>query len=150
MARRILAEFPPGCPHAGGVGRCSRPTSPTKLGVPMGARLAGAAAREPGNPDPLQRRELYNGRAAPVPRYTGPEGLIRLHQDDGELLLDLPAATEAVVPQRPHTRVRLIFGPNGPRTSHGDGHKCQVPGVQADLARPAAATTDGSAIDRRK
>jgi len=36
------------------------------------------------------------------PRYTGPEGLIRLHQDDGELVLDLPATAEAVVPQQPH------------------------------------------------
>ena len=26
---------------------------------------------------------------------------IRLHQQDGQLLLDLPAATEATVPQRP-------------------------------------------------
>ena len=43
----------------------------------------------------------YNGEPRQFPRYVSPEGQIRLHQQDGQLLLDLPAATEATVPQRP-------------------------------------------------
>ena len=42
-----------------------------------------------------------NGGPRQFPRYVSPDGQIRLHQQDGQLLLDLPAATEATVPQRP-------------------------------------------------
>ena len=71
---------------------------------------------------------FYNGEPRQFPRYTGLEGLIRLHQDDGKLFLDLPKA-EAVAPQRLHlVGLILVLGPNGPRTSHGDGHKRQFRG----------------------
>ena len=43
----------------------------------------------------------HNGEPRQFPRYVSPEGQIRLHQQDGQLLLDLPAATEATVLQRP-------------------------------------------------
>jgi hypothetical protein len=67
----------------------------------MGARLAG---QRPGV------REIrisyvgggfYNGGPRPFARRADSQGKIRLYQHDGELVLDLPLATEAVVPQRP-------------------------------------------------
>jgi hypothetical protein len=45
---------------------------------------------------------FYNCEPRQVARRAGPQGKIRLHQHEGELVLDLPVATEAVVPQRPH------------------------------------------------
>jgi hypothetical protein len=44
---------------------------------------------------------FYNFEPRQFARGTGPQGKIRLHQHEGELVLDLPIATEAVVPQRP-------------------------------------------------
>jgi hypothetical protein len=67
----------------------------------MGARLAG---QRPGV------REIrisyggggfYNGGPRQFARRADPEDQIRLYQHDSELVLDLPLATEAVVPQRP-------------------------------------------------
>jgi hypothetical protein len=83
--------------------------SPIELGVPMGAHLAG---QRPGIRE-IQIRygggNSCNSGPRQFPRYTVPEGLIRLHQDHGELLLDLPEAAEAVVPQRPHTWSGLFW-----------------------------------------
>ena len=98
MARRILAASPPGGRTLVVAGNARTPASPIELGVPVGARLAG---RRPGIREIRIRYgggNSCNGEPRQVPRYTGPEGLIRLHQDDGQLLLDLPAAAEAVVP----------------------------------------------------
>jgi hypothetical protein len=67
----------------------------------MGARLAG---QRPGV------REIrisyggggfYNGGPRQFTRRGDQPGPIRLYQHDGELILDLPLATEAVVPHRP-------------------------------------------------
>jgi hypothetical protein len=67
----------------------------------MGARLAG---QRPGI------REIrisyggggfYNGQPRQFAPRADPQGKIRLYQHDAELILDLPLATEAVVPQRP-------------------------------------------------
>jgi hypothetical protein len=44
---------------------------------------------------------FYNGGPLQFARRAGPQDQIRLHQHDGELVLDLPLATEAVVPHRP-------------------------------------------------
>ena len=44
---------------------------------------------------------FYNCEPRRFARRTGWQGKIQLHQDKGELVLDLPIATEAVVPQRP-------------------------------------------------
>jgi len=129
MARRILTASPPGARTLVVAGNAHTPTRPHRAGRPDGSSPGRAAAWDPGNPDPLRRREFLQRRAAAVPRYTGPEGLIRLHQDDGELLLDLAEAAEAVVLQRPRPWSG-IFGPNGPCTSHGYGHKRQVPGFK--------------------
>jgi len=52
---------------------------------------------------------FYNGEPRQFPRYTSPKGLIRLHQDDGELFLDLPAATGAHGTPAPLALVELTF-----------------------------------------
>lgn len=101
MARRILAACPPGTRTLVVAGNAHTPTSPIELGVPMGARLA---EQRPGVRE-IQIRYggggHYNGGSREFVRQGAPEGPIRLYQQDGELVLDLPEATEAVVPERP-------------------------------------------------
>ena len=101
MARRILAASAPGARTLVVAGNAHTPAGPTGLGVPMGARLAG---QRPGV------REIrisyggggfYNGGPRQFARRADPQGPIRLYQQGGELVLDLPLATEAVVPHRP-------------------------------------------------
>jgi hypothetical protein len=84
-------------------GNAHTPTSPIELGVPMGACLAG---QRPGV------REIrisyggggfYNGRPRQFARRADQSGQMRFYQHDGELVLDLPLATEAVVPHRPQS-----------------------------------------------
>jgi hypothetical protein len=102
MARRILATSPPSARTLVVVGYAHTPIRPTELGVPMGARVA---EQRPGIRDvriSYGGGSFYNGEPRQFARRTGPQGKIRLHQHQGELVLDLPAATEAVVPQRPH------------------------------------------------
>jgi hypothetical protein len=100
MARRLLAASGPGRRTLAVAGNAHTPTSPIELGVPMGARLAG---QRPGV------REIrisyggggfYNGGPRQFVRRANPQDKIRLYQHDSELILDLPVATEAVVPQR--------------------------------------------------
>jgi len=101
MARRLLAASPPGARTLAVAGNAHTPTSPIELGVPMGACVARS------RPGVRQIRIRYGGggyyNAGPrqFARRFGPEGQVRLHQHDGELVLDLPEATEAVVPQLP-------------------------------------------------
>ena len=101
MARRILAASGPGARTLVAAGNAHTPTNPIELGVPMGARLAG---QRPGV------REIrisyggggfYNGEPGQFARRADQPGQIRLYQHDGELVLDLPLATEADVPHRP-------------------------------------------------
>ena len=101
MARRILAASAPGARTLVVAGNAHTPTSPIELGVPMGARLAG---QRPGV------REIrisygsggcYNDGPRQSTRHADQPGTIRLYQHDSELVLDLPLATEAVVPHRP-------------------------------------------------
>lgn len=100
MARRLLAASAPGARTLAVAGNAHTPVRPIELGVPMGARLAG---QRPGV------REIrisyggggsYNGGPRHFARLADPAGKIRLHQGDGELVLDLPLATEAVVPHQ--------------------------------------------------
>lgn len=102
MARRILAASGAGARTLAVAGNAHTPTSPIELGIPMGARLAG---QRPGV------REIrisyggggfYNGGPRHFARRADPAGKTRLYQHDGELVLDLPLATEAIVPQQPH------------------------------------------------
>ena len=100
MAGRILAGGAAGVRTLAVAGNAHTAVGHTELGVPMGAYLA---QRRPGV------REIrinyggghyYNfqpGRFAPI----GAErGQIRLYEHDDALVLDLPSASEAVVPQR--------------------------------------------------
>ena len=118
-------------------GRRPHPASPIELGVPWGARLAG---QRPGIR--ISSSATVAGISATAGRVSSPgtparRDRIRLHQDDGELFLDLP---EAVVPQRPQDLVGLILVPNGPRASHGDGHEITM----ANVTRPdPTGTSDG-------
>ena len=101
MARRILATSPPSARTLVVAGNAHTPIRPTELGVPMGARLAG---QRPGTREiqiSYGGGSFYNCEPGQFARRTDPQGTIRLHQHEGELVLDLPAATEAVVPQRP-------------------------------------------------
>ena len=102
MARRILATSPPSARTLVVAGNAHTPIRPTELGVPMGARLAG---QRPGTRDvqiSYGGGSFYNCERGQFARRTGPQGKIRLHQHEGQLALDLPTATEAIVPQRPH------------------------------------------------
>jgi hypothetical protein len=101
MAGRLLAGAVPGAPTLVVAGNAHTPTSPTSLGVPMGAYLA---QQRPGV------REIrinygggsyYNTEPARFSRASARPGPARLYQRRGALVLDLPVAAEAIVPQRP-------------------------------------------------
>jgi hypothetical protein len=100
MARRILAASPPGARTLAVAGNAHTPTRPIQLGVPMGARLAEQrpAIRE------IRIRYgagyYWNFTSRQFTRDPDSHADIRLHQHDGGIVLDLPLATEAVVPQR--------------------------------------------------
>jgi hypothetical protein len=107
MARRLLAAVPAG--GAGTLvvaGNAHTPTAVTELGVPLGAHLA----RE--RPGVREIRIRYGSGAFwnLGPRRFGPAPPgadavpARLAEEGGELVLDLPVATEATVPQRPLPR----------------------------------------------
>ena len=101
MAERLLAACPPATRTLAVAGGYHTPASPIELGVPMGAWLA---RQRPGVPD-IQIRygggRFYNCGPRQFDRRMTPRQPIRLHQHDGELVLNLPVASEAVVPQRP-------------------------------------------------
>jgi hypothetical protein len=101
MARRILAASPPGARTLAVAGNAHTPTSPIELGVPMGARLA---EQRPGIREIRIRYGagyFWNFGPRRFTRHTDPHGHTRLYQHNGDLVIDLPLATEAVVPQRP-------------------------------------------------
>jgi hypothetical protein len=100
-ARRIPAISPPSARTLVAAGNARTPVSPTEPGVPMGARAAG---QRPGTREvqiSYGGGRFYNRQPHQFARRTGPQATIRLHQHQGELVPDLPAATEAVVPHRP-------------------------------------------------
>jgi hypothetical protein len=66
MARRIPGHLPAECTHAGGSGQCPHPGPPHRAGRPDGRTRRRAAARDPGSPDQLWRREFLSLRAAPI------------------------------------------------------------------------------------
>lgn len=102
MAERILAATTTASGTLVVAGNAHTHTTPTSLGVPLGAHLA----RE--RPGVQSIRIKYGGGRFYnlEPRRFVPRGdlwrrQIRLHQQRGHLVLDLPAASEATVPQRP-------------------------------------------------
>jgi hypothetical protein len=100
MARRILAASASGGPTLAVAGNAHTPTSPTELGVPLGACLA---QQRPGIRE-IQIRygggRFYNGEPRRFGRARSSQKQIRLYQHEGTLILDLPMAAEAVVPHR--------------------------------------------------
>jgi hypothetical protein len=101
MARRLLAASGPGSRTLAVAGNAHTPTSPIELGVPMGAGLAGQRPGVRAIRISYGGGGFYNGGPRQFARRADPQDKIRLYQHDGELILDLPLATEAVVPQRP-------------------------------------------------
>ena len=82
-------------------GNAHTPASPTDLGVPLGAWLA---RQRPGIGEIRIRyggERFWTSGSRRFGRRASPYGPVRLYQDAGELVLDLPVATEAVVPRRP-------------------------------------------------
>ncbi len=99
MAARVLADTQPGTLVV--AGNAHTPLRPTQLGVPMGAFLT---QRRPGVAEvriSYASGGYYNIRPRRFSGQAGPGRPPRLSLRDGGLVLDLPLATEAVVPQRP-------------------------------------------------
>jgi hypothetical protein len=110
MARRILAAPIPAAGTLVVAGNAHTPTAGTRLGVPLGAHLA--------RKRPALREirisygggRFYNNEPRRFPHRIGPwRHRARLRERPGSLVLDLPTAREAVVPQRP------MPWPAGPR-----------------------------------
>jgi len=103
MARRLLAGSPPTARTLAVAGNAHTPTGPTDLGVPLGACLA---RQRPGIRE-IQIRygggRFWNFKSRQFAGRASAQGPVRLYEDSGELVLDLPIATEAVVPQRPQS-----------------------------------------------
>ncbi|MBV9854311.1 MAG: hypothetical protein JOY82_07250 [Streptosporangiaceae bacterium] len=82
-------------------GNAHTPTEPTDLGVPLGARLS---RERPGVREiriSYGSGRFWNGEPRQFSASGGEDGPVHLHEREGGLVLDLPVATEAVVPQRP-------------------------------------------------
>jgi hypothetical protein len=89
-------------------GNAHTPTVPTDLGIPLGARLS---AQRPGVRDirvNYGSGRFYNTKPRRFPGTDGGDGLVRLGERRGELILELPAATEAIVPQRRLAMVQAL------------------------------------------
>lgn len=103
MARRLLAGSPSAARTLAVAGNAHTPTSPTDLGVTLGACLA---RQRPGIQEIRIRYgsgHFWNFTSCQFARRASTQKPTRLHQDTGELVLDLPMATEAIVPQRPQS-----------------------------------------------
>jgi hypothetical protein len=102
MAGRILAASATGGGTLVVAGNAHTPTTRTRLGVPLGARLAG---QRPGLREiriSYGGGRFYNNEPRRFRRRIGlRRRRARLHERRGSLVLDLPAVEEAVVPQRP-------------------------------------------------
>jgi hypothetical protein len=100
MASRLLAGATAASGTLAVAGNAHTPTEPADLGVPLGARVS---RQRPGVRD--IRIDYGGGRFYNIgPRRFAPRtsrGPILLRERDGSLILDLPAASEALVPQRP-------------------------------------------------
>jgi len=101
MAARLLAASPPSARTLVVAGNAHTSTTPAGLGVPLGAQLA---AVRPGVREiriTYRRGAFYNCEPRRFrPAGQGLEGRPLLALRRGELVLTVPSATEAVVPQR--------------------------------------------------
>jgi hypothetical protein len=102
MTKRILAAPAGGTGTLVVAGNAHTPTSRTRLGIPLGVYLA---QQRPGVREvriSYGGGRYYNIQSRRFRRRIGPgQRRLWLHQRRGALVLDLPAAGEAVVPQRP-------------------------------------------------
>jgi hypothetical protein len=108
MADRILAARSPESGTLVVAGDAHTPTTPTTMGMPLGARLA---EKRRGVREIRVRYgsgEYYNLRTREFKKRFGFRKQVRLHIEQGQLILDLPAATEAAVPHRV-----MVAGPAG-------------------------------------
>jgi hypothetical protein len=103
MADQILADATTASGTLAVAGNAHTPTSPTSLGIPLGACLS---RQRPGILDiriRYGRGGYYNMRPSQIhPSISIWPSQTRLYQEHGRLILELPAATEAIVPHRPH------------------------------------------------
>ena len=143
-------------------GNAHTPTKPTSLGIPLGACLSG---KRPGVRD-IHIRYGSGGYYNNEPRRFSPDsrvrhGPVRLHLDRGRLILDLPEATEATVPQRPlpawPAQPRQGTGPGtssgtapsaAPETSAGTAPETSARTAQETAPGTAQETATGTASDR--
>jgi hypothetical protein len=101
MTRRILAHPSARNGTLVAAGNAHTPTIRTSLGIPLGACLA---RHRPGVAEIRIRYgggRYYNNEPRRFRRVRLARRQPRMHHSDGALVLDLPAACEAVVPQRP-------------------------------------------------
>jgi hypothetical protein len=101
MAERILASAAASTRTLVVAGNAHTPTERSDLGVPMGAELA---RRRPGVRDICIRYgggSFFNFEPREFAPLSPRKCELGLRQQDGALVLDLPAAHEAVVPHRP-------------------------------------------------
>lgn len=100
MARRLLAAAPARARTLAVAGNAHTPTGPIDLGIPMGAWLN---RQRPGVREiriNYGSGRYYNSQPCQFTHHGPPPQQIRLHQQDGVLVLDLPTAEEAIVPHR--------------------------------------------------
>jgi hypothetical protein len=101
MATRVLTATAGGAGTLVVAGNAHTPTQETTLGVPLGAVLA---RHRPGVRDVAIQYGgggFYNFGSRRFGPHFGPDEPARLCERGGRLLIDLPRATEAVVPHRP-------------------------------------------------
>jgi hypothetical protein len=102
MAGHILAGATAASGTLAVAGNGHTPTSPTSEGIPLGACLS---RQRPGILDiriRYGRGGYYNMRPSHIhPSISIWPSQTRLYQENGRLILELPAATEAIVPHRP-------------------------------------------------
>ena len=102
MAAQILAGATAASGTLAVAGNAHTPTSPTPQGIPLGACLA---RQRPGVLDiriDYGRGGYYNTRPSQIyPSISIWPSQTRLYQEHGSLILELPEATEAIVPHRP-------------------------------------------------
>jgi hypothetical protein len=105
MAERLLARATAASGTLAVAGNAHTPTGPTSLGLPLGAHVA---RQRPGVRS--IRIKYGGGRFYNIeprrfrPRINVWRNQVRLRQQRGHLVLDLPSPTEATVPQRPQGR----------------------------------------------
>jgi hypothetical protein len=90
-------------------GNAHTPTAPTNLGIPLGARLSW---QRPGVRDirvSYGSGRFYSMKPRQFPGTDGGDGRVHLREQQGELILELPAAAEAVVPQRRLAMLRTLL-----------------------------------------